>query len=341
MGSPIKGLLPVGSIISTKIGTSAKKFNDKVKEEKEKLKNASFYELAERQQRLNNTAVKLRSNLLSYGSMLPGLFGVPMAIAGANEAARKGDYIGAAGYAFGPLMWMGMRTPRINKESPINTRMQSIENEIANSKRLAQQAKDFWELATKKPERVIPNIKAGPKLTEFEKNGKYTLDELHQMGYKLPRKHLQGENAVQMFKEYGTIEIPENSQIIEQLRKYVPEARERYGLVGNTNITDDEIAGSLYKKAIELGGNTSAVNEFGEPLVLFRGDTKRFSALRKVLEPESLAKGTGSMDNSFGNLFLGQLDGPGEGVERYIHYVYQHPSGATTVYPAATGERII
>lgn len=83
-----------------------------------------------------------------------------------------------------------------------------------------------------------------------------------------------------MFKEYGVSSIPENSQLIEQLRKYVPEVRERYGLVGNTNITDEEIAGSLYKKALELGGDTAAVNEIGEPLALFRGDTKRYFALR-------------------------------------------------------------
>lgn len=141
------------------------------------------------------------------------------------------------------------------------------------------------------------------------------------------------------------VELPnipvQDTQLMQQLRKYVPEARERYGLVGNTNITDDEIAGSLYKKALELGGNTAAVNEFGEPLVLFRGDTKRYNALRKVVSPEELKNRRGSMDNSFGNLFLGQLDRPGEGVERYIHYVHQFPSGATDVYPSATGERLI
>lgn len=315
------------------------------------------------------------------------------------------------------------------------------------------------------------NLSAKPLISETQITGAFNspaneplIGWLQQQGYKLPRKHLQGEDAVQMFKEYGAqypettrlyritgtsgkfspspdgtaefagqwfttdptktlgygsetvkrariakvenpielqvVDIP-NSQLnrykaknilkgrsdieyeptedflipldiprgrapiiltgnrladshaslpqistqdtplMQQLRKYVPEARERYGLVGNTNITDDEIAGSLYKKALELGGDTAAVNEVGEPLILFRGDTKRFPALRKVAEPESLAKGTGSMDNSFGNLFLGQLDGPGEGVERYIHYVHQYPGGATEVYPSATGERLV
>lgn len=168
-----------------------------------------------------------------------------------------------------------------------------------------------------------PRVKPLSKpISEFEKNGRYTLDELHQMGFKLPRKHLQGDDAVKMFKEYGTIEIPENSQIIEQLRKYVPEARERYGLIGNTNITDDEIAGSLYKKVLELGGDTAAVNDIGEPLALFRGDTKRYLALKPRTSPEKLVNGSGTMDNSLGTLFLDDFGKPvlthGGGPERYL-----------------------
>lgn len=120
-----------------------------------------------------------------------------------------------------------------------------------------------------------------------------------------------------MFKEYGSVQIPENSKIIEQLRKYVPEARERYGLVGNTNITDDEIAGSLYKKALELGGDTAAVNEVGEPLVLFRGDTKRYLALKPRMSPEELATKRGTMDNSLGTLFL-DFPNTYQGVDRYL-----------------------
>jgi hypothetical protein len=68
-----------------------------------------------------------------------------------------------------------------------------------------------------------------------------------------------------MFKEYGGTPIPEGSINGEQLRKYVMEARERYGLIGNNNITDEEIAQALYKHSKELGGNTAAVNAQGEP----------------------------------------------------------------------------
>ena len=53
--------------------------------------------------------------------------------------------------------------------------------------------------------------------------------------------HLQGEDAVKMFKEYGGTPIPEGSLNGDQLRKYVMEARERYGLMDNPNISDEEI----------------------------------------------------------------------------------------------------
>ena len=43
-------------------------------------------------------------------------------------------------------------------------------------------------------------------------------------------QHLQGEDAVKMFKEYGGEAWPEGSSLGEQLLKYVPEARVRYGL---------------------------------------------------------------------------------------------------------------
>lgn len=300
------------------------------------------------------------------------------------------------------------------------------------------------------PQKYVSTVHFDPRIrpmsrpiSEFEKNGKYTLDELHQMGFKLPRKHLQGEDAVQMFKEYGTkypettrlyritgtsgnftpspdgtaefagqwfssdptkgllygsrtakearklgienpielqvVDIP-NSQLeryrasnilkgrsdiefeptedflipldmtrgrapmnftgnalldnklelpnipvqdtplMQQLRRYVPEARERYGLVGNTNITDDEIAGSLYKKVLDLGGNTAARNEFGEPLVLFRGSTKRNLRLYPKGVGEQQMSGA---DNILGNLFLGELPGTrkGQGLERYLGVV--------------------
>lgn len=70
--------------------------------------------------------------------------------------------------------------------------------------------------------------------------------------------HLKGDAAVQMFKDYGIATIPSNSRIYSQIQQLVPEARERYSLVGNTNITDDEIAGSLYKRAMELNGEGNA-----------------------------------------------------------------------------------
>jgi hypothetical protein len=73
-------------------------------------------------------------------------------------------------------------------------------------------------------------------------------------------EHVQGDEAVKMFKEYGGEPIPEGSINGEQLRKYVTEARERYGLVGNNNVTDEEIAQALYKHSKELGGNTAAIN---------------------------------------------------------------------------------
>jgi hypothetical protein len=36
--------------------------------------------------------------------------------------------------------------------------------------------------------------------------------------------------------------------------------REKYGLLGNNNITDEEIIQALYKHSKELGGNTAAIN---------------------------------------------------------------------------------
>lgn len=70
--------------------------------------------------------------------------------------------------------------------------------------------------------------------------------------------HLKGDDAIQMFKDYGVVSIPANSKIYSDIQKLVPEARERYGLVGHSGITDDEIAGSLYKRAMELNGEGNA-----------------------------------------------------------------------------------
>lgn len=152
-------------------------------------------------------------------------------------------------------------------------------------------------------------------------------------------KHLQGEEAVKMFKEYGGEQIPEGSINGEQIRKYVPEARERYGLVGNDNITDEEIAQALYKHSKELGGNTAAVNAQGEPQLLFRGDTRRYTELKERMSPEELAKKSGTMDNSLGNLFLGEFPNSFRGVDRYIG-TWQNFNGSAKLIGSGTGSRV-
>lgn len=131
--------------------------------------------------------------------------------------------------------------------------------------------------------------------------------------------HLQGEDAVKMFKEYGGTPIPEGSLNGDQLRKYVIEARERYGLIDNPNISDEEIAQALYKHTNELGKGSAAINSQGEPQLLFRGDTKAYTQLKDHPSPTDLATKSGTMDNSLGTLFLGELPGTGQkGLERYL-----------------------
>lgn len=133
--------------------------------------------------------------------------------------------------------------------------------------------------------------------------------------------HLQGEDAIKMFKEYGGTPIPEGSLNGDQLRKYVMEARERYGLMDNPNISDEEIAQALYKHTNELGKGSAAINSQGEPQLLFRGDTKAYTQLKDHPSPTDLATKSGTMDNSLGTLFLGELPGTGQkgqGLERYL-----------------------
>lgn len=133
--------------------------------------------------------------------------------------------------------------------------------------------------------------------------------------------HLQGEDAIKMFKEYGGTPIPEGSLNGDQLRKYVMEARERYGLIDNPNISDEEIAQALYKHTNELGKGSAAINSQGEPQLLFRGDTKAYTQLKDHPSPTDLATKSGTMDNSLGTLFLGELPGTGQssqGLERYL-----------------------
>lgn len=133
--------------------------------------------------------------------------------------------------------------------------------------------------------------------------------------------HLQGEDAVKMFKEYGGTPIPKGSINGDQLRMYVNEARERYGLVGNNNISDEEIAQALYKHSNELGKGSAAINSQGEPQLLFRGDTKAYTQLKPRISPEELYKQTGTMDNSLGTLFLGEMPKAGgdQGVAKYLN----------------------
>lgn len=160
------------------------------------------------------------------------------------------------------------------------------------------------------------------KLTEGERLGIPKGERNQPYNPKQISEYVQGEDAVKMFKEYGGEPIPERSINGEQLKQYVNEVREKYGLLGNNNITDEEIIQALYKHSKELGGNTAAINSQGEPQLLFRGDTKRYTQLKPRLSPEELAEKSGTMDNSLGNLFLGELPGTSgkrtRGLERYL-----------------------
>ena len=151
--------------------------------------------------------------------------------------------------------------------------------------------------------------------------------------------HLQGEDAVKMFKEYGGTPIPEGSLNGDQLRKYVMEARERYGLIDNPNISDEEIAQALYKHTNELGKGSAAVNSQGEPQLLFRGDTK----VKDHPSPTDLATKSGTMDNSLGTLFLGELPGTGQnsmGLERYL-VRGQEFNGHSKLIGSGTGAKVL
>ena len=153
-----------------------------------------------------------------------------------------------------------------------------------------------------------------------------------------PQTWKQGADAVKMFRRYGTqTPIVPNSPLMERISTYVPEARERYGLIGNTDITDAEIAGSLYKKAMSLSkkGN-AAVNEYGEPLLLFRGDTQRYQSFKPHFSPEEEAKRRGTMDNALGTLFLGNQPISWGGGERYLGTIRDF-GGQLTYEPSETG----
>lgn len=132
--------------------------------------------------------------------------------------------------------------------------------------------------------------------------------------------HLQGEDAVKMFKEYGGTSIPEGSLNGDQLRKYVIEARERYGLIDNSNISDEEIAQALYKHTNELGKGSAAINSQGEPQLLFRGDTKAYTQLKNHNQIDK----SDTEDNVLGTMFLDRTGiGEGFGPDRYMYLVNQ------------------
>lgn len=128
-------------------------------------------------------------------------------------------------------------------------------------------------------------------------------------------------DAVDMFRTYNknhTINIPENSKLYPEIQKLIPEARKRYELTNNMDITDEEIAKALYGRANKLGFETAAKYSTGEPHLLFRGDTKRYEQLRERLTPAEVAERRGTMDNSLGNLFLGKFPDSFQGIDRYI-----------------------
>lgn len=133
--------------------------------------------------------------------------------------------------------------------------------------------------------------------------------------------HLQGDDAVKMFKEYGGTPIPEGSLNGDQLRKYVMEARERYGLIDNPNISDEEIAQALYKHTNELGKGSAAINSHGEPQLLFRGDTKPYTKLK--VNHNQIGK-SDTEDNVLGTMFLDRTGiGEGWGPDRYMYLANQ------------------
>lgn len=133
--------------------------------------------------------------------------------------------------------------------------------------------------------------------------------------------HLQGDDAVKMFKEYGGTPIPEGSLNGDQLRKYVMEARERYGLMDNPNISDEEIAQALYKHTNELGKGSAAINSQGEPQLLFRGDTKPYTKLK--VNHNQIGK-SDTEDNVLGTMFLDRTGiGEGWGPDRYMYLANQ------------------
>ncbi|MDD7753962.1 MAG: hypothetical protein PUJ51_05580 [Clostridiales bacterium] len=153
-----------------------------------------------------------------------------------------------------------------------------------------------------------------------------------------------------MFKEYGSdVTIPDSSVNYNILLKYVPEARERYGIVDRKDISDEEIARALYKRIQGLSKETEALNEVKEPQLLFRGDTRNYNSLKIRMTPTQLIDKKGTMDNSLGTIFLGEYPGTlpdrydAVGVTRYLSGKVYNPiinewqwraSSTTPIVPA-------
>ena len=242
-----------------------------------------------------------------------------------------------------PLAQMGNRTARTKiMERTLNRNFLpegktlsygtdgTAHNLFVNNQKVSSNADNaslkFFE---RKPSRISETERLG--ITKGERNQPLKKKQL--------TEHVQGDEAVRMFKEYGGTPIPEGSINGEQLRKYVAEARERYGLIGNNNVTDEEIAQALYKHSKELGRNTAAVNAQGEPQLLFRGDTRRYTQLKERMSPEELAKKSGTMDNSLGNLFLGEFPDSYRGVDRYIG-TWRNFNGDARLIGSGTGSKV-
>lgn len=261
--------------------------------------------------------------LTGAGAAATGAYALPVMASYIAPTTLGGNIVGdmAGGLALGTAMEEGQRT--LFGESAGDILYNQVKPYLGNS------AVGDFAANMARPEYIIsPSMVLKNTYTQAANNlGKQYADQTAKL-VKKPSKniqtqnalssHLQGEEAVEMFKQYGGVEIPEGSINGQQLRMYVPEARERYGLVGNTNITDEEIAQALYKHSQELGEGSAAKNIQGEPQLLFRGDTKRYTELKPRITPEELAKVGGTMDNSLGTLFLGELPSQRGGLERYI-----------------------
>lgn len=168
---------------------------------------------------------------------------------------------------------------------------------------------------------MIPGLVGGKALRNATP-GMLTNNPVKSVKSKIEGHHLQGDDALKMFKQYKGVEPANKSGLYKRLEQLAPEARIRYGLEGNSKITDKEITDALYKKALEMQSQTGSanINSLGEPRILFRGDTRRYTHLPERISPNDLANTSGTMDNSLGTLFLGDLPTPrkGTGLNRYL-----------------------